>query len=559
MAPGECCTVCHEELSAKKRRYYALYCSEVCRGKAQDARRLARGKKPVVQQLPGGARAAARPVQPPARGSAPVQPSAVAQSSGVGQLRGLASAAIARLAPVAAREQRALGRLDADQLREVAGAAEAARRQADVRRPGSADGAGDAARPGSAPAAAPGTGPDACGGPGARPAVAKVPAPAPKAPARLVQTGEQEKILTVCERGSNLVVEAGAGTGKTSTLKMACEVMKGRGLYLAYNKVTVADAKASFPRHVQCRTRHSLAYAAVGHRYEDRIGPWLPAERSAEILRIAEPLRVNGHLLLSAAAQAQMATEGVARFCNSADPVLRPRHIPVPAGPTEKEERQLRAHVLPFALKAWEDIVHPKGLLLFGHDHYLKIWALGSPRFAPQRSRAVRAADPGAARETGTDCGVGRAARAEGLALWVLPALAARKGQPPMRAVRAGGAARTTGAEKTGTGWIMWCSGCAEAARQRSRRPRTAFRARTRSGSRVGAPQTGGCGFSSAPAGTATARRKWCCGAPTGWNRSRRPPCQRRLPLKAERLKVGRTAISLITGMDLLGDIGFWP
>src|SRR6266566_3512941 len=60
-----------------------------------------------------------------------------------------------------------------------------------------------------------------------------------------------------------LVIGAGAGTGKTSTLKMIEEVLPGRGQYTAFNSPLVAESKAKF-RKAKCNTTHSLAFRAVG-------------------------------------------------------------------------------------------------------------------------------------------------------------------------------------------------------------------------------------------------------------------------------------------------------
>src|SRR4051794_13890449 len=74
-------------------------------------------------------------------------------------------------------------------------------------------------------------------------------------------TAEQAATITDFKAGKSLVVEAGAGTGKTSTLRLMAEATPERkGVYLAYNKAIQTDAAASFPSNVECRTAHSLAY-----------------------------------------------------------------------------------------------------------------------------------------------------------------------------------------------------------------------------------------------------------------------------------------------------------
>jgi ABC-type transport system involved in cytochrome c biogenesis ATPase subunit len=92
-------------------------------------------------------------------------------------------------------------------------------------------------------------------------------------------TTEQVRAVDAFRAGGTLVIEAGAGSGKTSTLRMLANAKPaGRGLYLAYNKAIQTDAAASFPANVSCRTAHSLAYATHGAKMRHRLtGPRVPA------------------------------------------------------------------------------------------------------------------------------------------------------------------------------------------------------------------------------------------------------------------------------------------
>ncbi|MBW4722376.1 hypothetical protein [Saccharothrix obliqua] len=126
--------------------------------------------------------------------------------------------------------------------------------------------------------------------PGARPA----------APASLVgglsPTGEQTAIIEACAAGKDLVIEAGAGTGKTSTLRLAALQMpaRRRGIYIAFNRSVANEAKKKFPRNVLCSTAHALAFGALGRQYRHRLdAPRLPAREVAKILRIAGDLEVT--------------------------------------------------------------------------------------------------------------------------------------------------------------------------------------------------------------------------------------------------------------------------
>lgn len=76
-------------------------------------------------------------------------------------------------------------------------------------------------------------------------------------------TAEQQAIIDLARRGEcNIMVNALAGTGKTSTIEMICHAITGIPiLYLAFNKRIVDEASKQMPSHVECRTQNSL-----GHR-----------------------------------------------------------------------------------------------------------------------------------------------------------------------------------------------------------------------------------------------------------------------------------------------------
>lgn len=62
-------------------------------------------------------------------------------------------------------------------------------------------------------------------------------------------TLEQAAVLDAYASGRDLVIHAGAGTGKTTTLQLLARATPGRcGLYLAYNRSIADHAAAVFPR-----------------------------------------------------------------------------------------------------------------------------------------------------------------------------------------------------------------------------------------------------------------------------------------------------------------------
>jgi hypothetical protein len=214
------------------------------------------------------------------------------------------------------------------------------------------------------------------------------PAPVPLAPAGVVvgglrPTAEQVAIIDACVTGQNLVIEAGAGTGKTSTLRMAATKMRGRGLYIAFSRAIAGDAKKSFPRNVSCSTAHSLAFRAVGHQYKKRLdGPRMPAHQAAVLLGIDTAFVVSKEHTIEAPQLARLALETVAGYCRTADDEIGLQHVPEVNGVDGLAAAALAETVLPYAVDAWADLRRLDGRLKFQHDHYLKIWALGRPHLA---------------------------------------------------------------------------------------------------------------------------------------------------------------------------------
>ena len=74
-----------------------------------------------------------------------------------------------------------------------------------------------------------------------------------------VLTDEQDAALGAFTQGEGMVLEALAGTGKTSTLKVLANSTTRSGLYLVYNKAGAVEAEGAFPSTTACSTVHSLA------------------------------------------------------------------------------------------------------------------------------------------------------------------------------------------------------------------------------------------------------------------------------------------------------------
>jgi hypothetical protein len=212
----------------------------------------------------------------------------------------------------------------------------------------------------------------------------------------ITPTAEQVAALEAFATGQPLVIEAGAGTGKTSTLRLLAESTTKACQYVAFNKSIVTEAAGKFPGHVAANTAHSLAFRAKGKTYAKRLKA--PRMRSTELARRlgVQPFTVTygtERKVLSPGYLAGLVMRAVTRFCQSADEAPGPEHLPyvdgidVPKGDGRRgwdNNNALRQELRPAIAKAWADLMDPNGQLPYRHDHYLKAWQLDRPRIGAE-------------------------------------------------------------------------------------------------------------------------------------------------------------------------------
>ncbi len=205
-------------------------------------------------------------------------------------------------------------------------------------------------------------------------------------------TAEQEAALELFGTGEDLVIQARAGAGKTSTLKLLAESTSGRGQYLAFNKSIVTEAGQKMPRNVTASTVHSLAFRSYGARYKGRLNS--RRMRSNDLARLMglDPFVVTygtQRKVLPAGFLAGHVMKAVERFCQSADLEPTARHIayidgidtPNADGSRTYDNNNAVAEYLVGAVReAWQDLTRVDGSLPFGHHVYLKGWQLTDPQ-----------------------------------------------------------------------------------------------------------------------------------------------------------------------------------
>lgn len=196
---------------------------------------------------------------------------------------------------------------------------------------------------------------------------------------------EQQAIIdTFLSHTGSIAVNALAGTGKTTTLKMlAGAAPQQRMQYLAFNRAIADDAKAKMPGNVEVATMHSLAYRAMKpdrDRLEMRLNGGFVAQKLS-----LKPVSVRldfGDFLLTPAQLGSAVMATVAKFCNSADLDLTKKHVPswrtvFDECPSSLDyDAGLKAVVFAGAEKLWAEMRDSKSTCPITHDTYLKRWAL---------------------------------------------------------------------------------------------------------------------------------------------------------------------------------------
>lgn len=199
-------------------------------------------------------------------------------------------------------------------------------------------------------------------------------------------TEEQLNALNMAMDRQSFKIVAYAGAGKTTTLKLIGERLRGRGLYLAFNKAIATEAKEKFPAHVDCRTFHSLAYRHVPRDITAKLAlPRFSPQRLGTDLRL-QPIQIKRQIdgsskmvTLTPARLARFVSDAVSYFCSTHASYPAPRHLSFPSWMAEKDKEQLRELLYPAVEQRWLqsiDARHPAGI---SHDIYLKLWALSKP------------------------------------------------------------------------------------------------------------------------------------------------------------------------------------
>lgn len=185
-------------------------------------------------------------------------------------------------------------------------------------------------------------------------------------------TDEQAHAVDLFNTSRSLKISAFAGTGKTSTLTAISKSTSKTGLYLAFNKSISDEARVKFPKLVDCKTTHSLAFRAIANTFQGNsaklTNPVL-GNHVAQLLDIEE-IAVGG-MSLKPRSLGFLTAKTIQRFCQSGAQVPLVEHVPL-SGKLQKIDKQyqeqFKEYVSQLAMHLWERMADPNDDAPLGHD-----------------------------------------------------------------------------------------------------------------------------------------------------------------------------------------------
>lgn len=189
---------------------------------------------------------------------------------------------------------------------------------------------------------------------------------------KFAPTPEQQQLLTYFQTGRSLKAEACAGSGKTSTLLLMAKATTKKCLYIAFNRAIKEEANSKFPKHVECKTSHGLAWSQR-RIYHYRVGTRFTPQLLTDTFDL--PKKLDG---FSTNKVMSKVLQAINQFCLSADDEVGLEHVP-PYKMKDEKQPAFEALLKEYLPKTWALMLDPESEFPVTHDFYLKVWALTKP------------------------------------------------------------------------------------------------------------------------------------------------------------------------------------
>ena len=231
-------------------------------------------------------------------------------------------------------------------------------------------------------------------------------------------TTEQRRIISAIMTGKSVIVRALAGTGKTSTLKLAAKRLLNEQpdkkiVYVAFNKTVQEEANTKMPANVEARTADSIAFRwapkEMTAKYTNQRNNSVETARTRD--EIAEALGIPRELR-TVSWESEVRQDGTVLPAGSFDTVDVIRSAVDAWTISDKDKPEIPVEVkqglIAFmqrnkSLKyTWfydavegyiEDLQSPIGVLPINNGHITKFWALSNPDLSASGSGLARKAD----------------------------------------------------------------------------------------------------------------------------------------------------------------------
>lgn len=187
-------------------------------------------------------------------------------------------------------------------------------------------------------------------------------------------TDEQLYPIDMAKSGNSLIVNAYAGTGKSTTFEfIAAACPSKKILYVTFGKENIIAAQSKFPNNVTCSTAHGLAYRYVNAQiplYKKRLVITnLSVSGLLNALDIESEKNREENVIL-----ATLAIGVINAYCKSVDMSINGTHF-LPNEENIKPDAKTMA--VNMARLYWE--MATEGKVYLTHDMYLKMWQVSCP------------------------------------------------------------------------------------------------------------------------------------------------------------------------------------